>query len=400
LPRAVAVVALALMLPLALAAQQMHVYRSGGVWVEETSGSLPASGRLMIRLPLGNIAVEGADQSRITYRLEKRVYGDEASARREFAQWRFLAALLAEGSVLAGDTADGHFHSEANLIVRVPRATELVRAFTHGGNESVANIAGRAEVSTGGGNLYLDNIGGTVTAATAGGNVEVGTVGGDLSLKSGGGTVRIHAVKGRIYTASGGGNIVIGSGQAIHVRTAGGQIDVKQCAGELRAASGGGNLELGKVDGRAFLQTGGGSIHLSSAAGPVVASTNGGAVELHGLKRGAEVQTGSGQITAEFLGANFSGSTLQTPSGDVIVYLSPNTRATIRADVEFAGGHRIRSDFPEIRVSAEGDRIGPYSIYAEGMLNGGGPLLRVRTTNGNIEFRRVGGALDSSREPK
>jgi DUF4097 and DUF4098 domain-containing protein YvlB len=164
---------------------------------------------------------------------------------------------------------------------------------------------------------------------------------------------------------------------------------VKSCGGQLMAQSGGGSLDLGQVAGKATLQTGGGNIRLSSASGPVTANTGGGGIELFGLTQGANVQTGSGEIVAEFLAGDFTGSSLQTPSGDVIVYLGPNLKATIRAAVELANGHHIRSDFPEIKVNTEGGQFGSGTIYAEGNLNGGGPVLKVRTSSGDIEFRRT-----------
>jgi hypothetical protein len=60
----------------------------------------------------------------------------------------------------------------------------------------------------------------------------------------------------------------------------------------------------------------------------------------------------------------------------------------IRASIEVANGHRINSDFSEIKVSSEGGDYGPKTVTAEGNLNGGGPVLKVQTTTGDISFRR------------
>jgi hypothetical protein len=54
-----------------------------------------------------------------------------------------------------------------------------------------------------------------------------------------------------------------------------------------------------------------------------------------------------------------------------------------------ANGHTIRSDFSDIHVSTEGGQYGPKTVTAEGQLNGGGPVLKVRTNSGNVNFRRV-----------
>jgi hypothetical protein len=80
---------------------------------------------------------------------------------------------------------------------------------------------------------------------------------------------------------------------------------------------------------------------------------------------------------------------LETGVGDITVYLMPNVNLTIHASIEAAAGHRITSDFPEIKVSSEGGQWDPKLVTAEGNLNGGGPVLKVRTTMGNIYIRRA-----------
>jgi hypothetical protein len=61
---------------------------------------------------------------------------------------------------------------------------------------------------------------------------------------------------------------------------------------------------------------------------------------------------------------------------------------SIRAEIEVANGHTIHSDFSDIHISSEG---GPWekTVTAEGQLNGGGPILKVRTNSGNVSFRRA-----------
>jgi hypothetical protein len=81
-------------------------------------------------------------------------------------------------------------------------------------------------------------------------------------------------------------------------------------------------------------------------------------------------------------------STLETSAGDITVYLASDLIISIRAEIEVANGHNIHSDFSEIHVSSEG---GPWqkTVTAEGQLNGGGPVLKVRTNSGNVNFRRI-----------
>ena len=76
--------------------------------------------------------------------------------------------------------------------------------------------------------------------------------------------------------------------------------------------------------------------------------------------------------------------------GDITLYLAANLHATVQASIEAASGHTISSDFSEIKVSSEGGgQWGPKMVSAEGALNGGGPVLKVRTTMGNIYIKRA-----------
>ena len=387
-----AVLILTASLAVPVLAQQTRIAREGNAWVEETAGTLPQTGTLSITLDLGNVAVKGGGQQSITYIVRKRAYfASEADARRAFQAYQISTSRQGDVTMIRGASQHDVRHMTADVTVQVPRGMELIKARTEGGNEAISGLDGRVEAVTGGGSVNLDDISGAISASSGGGNIQVGNVGSDVLLKTGGGNINVGSAKGRIITYSGGGNIGIGSGsQNMTVETGGGAIDVKHCGGELNAQTGGGRLQLGQVMGRAKLQSGGGSIRLASANGPVVAETAGGRVELFNLSQGARVETGGGGITAEFLaGQGFSGSTLQTPAGDIVVYLDSGLKATIKASVDVGNGHTIRSEFPEVHVSTEGGQWGPKSYYADGSLNGGGPVLRLHTTTGSIDIRRA-----------
>ena len=173
--------------------------------------------------------------------------------------------------------------------------------------------------------------------------------------------------------------------------TAGGSIQVKKCDGDLRASTAGGSVEIGDVGGGATLETYGGSIRLAKVDGVVRATTSGGGIHLNGLKRGVTAKTAWGPIYAEFIAGkgNFSESQLETSGGDVIVYLPSDLPVTVRATIEVAMGHRIISDFTEVKVAQEGGEWGSREIDGQGAINGGGPLLKIRTTASNIELRRT-----------
>jgi DUF4097 and DUF4098 domain-containing protein YvlB len=123
----------------------------------------------------------------------------------------------------------------------------------------------------------------------------------------------------------------------------------------------------------------------------VRAETGGGSIQLDGATS-VQAETSAGGIIAKLLssaGAGANNSTLETSAGDITVYLANDLAISIRAEIEMANGHTIHSDFSDIRVSSEGGPYGPKTVTAEGQLNGGGPVLKVRTNSGNVNFRRV-----------
>ncbi len=383
--------ALLVTVTLPLAAQTGKVYRDGSYWVEEITGTLSGARSLRVRTDAGSVNIQGGAQPGFTYTVRKRVRAaSEESARRDLAGFRITASVRNGMATLEGDAERRNFRNfSVDFTVNAPRELESVRAETDGGTIGVRNINGRVNAESGGGTVSLSDIVGPVTAETGGGAVDVANSAGELNLHTGGGGIKISGSKGKVNAETGGGTISIGGAQqAVTAQTGGGSIDLQNCGGDVRASTGGGSLEIGEVAGSADLETGGGSIRLAAAKGPVKASTGGGTITLYKLMNGARAESGAGSITAEFLSVN-TDSTLETSVGDVIVYLSPNARVTVKASVEMANGHRIRSDFPDIKVSSEGGEWGPRNYFAQGSLNGGGPVLRVRTSSGNIEFRRA-----------
>jgi DUF4097 and DUF4098 domain-containing protein YvlB len=385
------VAVLLLTLPLA-SAQQTRVYGDGGNWTQEITGSLAVVKNLKIKIDVGSVRVEGGSQQSINYVIRNHSYsGSEDRARREFDSYKISAYVHGDTAWIVGDWQGGKPHKfSGDFTVNVPREMEGIKIETEGGNVSASGITGRLEAESGGGNIRVDDIGGAINAETGGGNIDVGNVGSSVILHTGGGSIKVNSAKGKIDAESGGGSVTIISGlQGAVLETGGGSIQVERCAGKVKASTGGGSIDLGDIGGPAEMETGGGSIRLSSAKGPVRADTGGGSIELNGVPS-ARAETGAGGIVAKFIPSNgeHNDSVLETSAGDITVYLAPNVNISVRASIEVANGHNIRSDFPDIRVTTEGGDYGPKTVTAEGSLNGGGPVLKVRTTTGDICFRR------------
>ena len=383
------IAALLLILPLANA-QQTSVSREGNGWVQEVKGNLAAVKILRVKVDVGSVSIQGGSKQGIDYVVRNRSYNSsEDKARREFDNYKVSAYVRGDTAWIVGESQGGRSHKFSGEVhVDVPREMELVKLETSGGNVVTSGIAGRVDASSGGGGIRIDNIGGSVSAETGGGSIEAGNLGGDVSLHTGGGNIKITSAKGKISAESGGGSVVVISAlQDAVVETGGGNIQVERCTGRVKASTGGGSIDLGEIGGPAEIESGGGSIRLTSAKGPVHAETGGGSIELNGVPS-ARAETGAGGITAKFLSSTDRiDSVLETSAGDIVVYLTPNLNVTIRASIDMASGHSIRTDFSEIRVANEGGEWG--SKTAEGSLNGGGPVLKVRTSVGNISFLRA-----------
>ena len=373
-------------------AQEGRIYREGGNWVQEIKGELTGAKNLRVKLDAGAIKVQGGSQSNITYVLHRRAFtSSEQRARREFESNRIVASVRGDTALLIAQGGHQNRRCSDDLVVMVPRQTEYARVETGGGNVNATAIAGRVELETGGGTVRIDDIGGEVRAETGGGTIEIGTVGGDVNLHTGGGNVKISAAKGNIRAETGGGNLVVLSGlQGAVLETGGGSIRLDKCSGRVKASTGGGSIDLGEIGGPVEIQSGAGSIRLASANGRVEAQTGGGSIQLD-RATSVRAETGAGGIVVKLVSSSDvrTSSTLETSAGDITVYLSRDIPITVRAEIDMANGHTIRSDFGDIHVSNQGSSPWPRSVTAEGALNGGGPVLKVRTSSGNISFLRM-----------
>jgi len=371
-------------------AQQSSVQKEGNYWINVVNGSLAGVRNLHIKVEVGTVRVQGGSQG-IAYVIRNKSYeGSEDRARKQFESYKVVANVRGDTAWITGEWEAGHPHKfSSDVTVTVPRDMDLVKIETEGGEIVTTGIAGRLEAQSGGGTIHLDDIGGAINAETGGGGIDVGNVGGELTVRTGGGSIHIGSAKGKVVAESGGGNVVLVSGaQGASLQTGGGSIHVDKCTGEVKAETSGGSIDLGEVGGGASMETGGGSLKLTSATGLVKAQTGGGSIELYGIPA-AHVETGAGTITAKFIASSTaSDSQLETGVGDITVYLAPSMHVTLRASIEAASGHRITSDFPDFKVSSEGGQWEPKLISAEGSLNGGGPVLKIRTTMGNIYIRR------------
>lgn len=383
-----------LLVPLALA-QETHISREGGTWSQEITGTLAAVKNLRVKVDAGGVVLRGGSQQQtINYVVHTNCRSSsEQEARRQFENFKVSAWVKGDTAWIVGDwqgKPPRHFSGE--FTINVPREMGLVKLDTEGGSIDATGVAGKVEAQSGGGSIHLDDIGAGVNAETGGGSIEVGTISGEIGLHTGGGSIEVHQANGMVTAETGGGSVEIQSaGQGADIETGGGSIELRRCNGKAKVSTGGGSIDLGDISGPVDIETGGGSIHLSSAKGHVHAQTGGGGIELYGVPS-AHAETGAGGIVVKLVnvGGERNDSVLETSAGDITVYIASDVAVTVRATVDLGNGHRINAtDFPDIHVTSEGGPYGPKTLTADGQLNGGGPVLKVHTTTGDISLKRA-----------
>jgi len=164
--------------------QENRVYREGGNWVQEVSGSLGAARNLRVKLDAGTVKVQGGSQAGITYVIHRRAYtSSEEQARREFDSYKINASLKGDTAWIVAESQDGRDRKcSGDVVISVPRNLDSAKVETGGGNVTATGIAGRVNLQSGGGNIRLDDIGGEVAAETGGGGIDVGSVQGNVTL--------------------------------------------------------------------------------------------------------------------------------------------------------------------------------------------------------------------------
>ena len=215
------------------------------------------------------------------------------------------------------------------------------------------------------GAIHVGNLDGTVRAETSIGNLHFGEIQGAVWGKTGGpGSITLKGCRSNVDLESGIGNIELGSitGKVIAKTGGPGKIVLKECQSDVDVESGIGNIELGSVTGKVIAKTG----------GP-------GKVVLRECQSGVKAESGIGNIYAEIPTQPMHPWILRTSGpGKIEVVLDSKTAVNIEAETNGS----ISSDIPiQVQGLLTEDKL-------KGTLNGGGPLLKLRTSLGEIRLKR------------
>ena len=174
------------------------------------------------------------------------------------------------------------------------------------------------------------------------GSGKIGDIDGTVKAVMRGGSVQFHNVTG-----------------AATVRTDGGSISIRDIGGSFEAIANGGSVGAGRVTGKATVRANGGSVEIDEATDAIDAKAAGGSVAAYISKQ----PRSDSKIIAE--------------AGNVELRLPASI--AVNLDAACSAG-RLSSDF-SLNGHQDEDRL-------NGMINGGGPLVMVRASAGNVYIRK------------
>lgn len=150
---------------------------------------------------------------------------------------------------------------------------------------------------------------------------------------------------------------------------------------DLNLHTGDGRIMVDEVKGEVRLDSGDGELTARSLDGTLSADTRDGNIRITGRFDRLDLHTGDGRIDAEVSPGSKASSAwmLRTGDGSITLRLPSDFAADLDAHT---GDGRVSSDFP-ITVAGSLRENG-----LRGKLNGGGPLLEVRTGDGNIRLEK------------
>lgn len=182
----------------------------------------------------------------------------------------------------------------------------------------------------------------------------------NVAVKTSGGDVKVGDLDGKVDARTSGGNVSLGkiTGE-VDAHTSGGNVSLVEGTGQVTLGTSGGNVRVDRAIGETHLETSGGDIEVKSVEGRVNASTSGGNVSanIHGsLKQDCVLRTSGGRVKAVV-----------------------DRTAAFQLDASTSGGG----------VHAEGltitiDKGGAGRSRLSGKVNGGGPVLKLHTSGGDV----------------
>lgn len=193
--------------------------------------------------------------------------------------------------------------------------------------------------------------------------------------------VRVPRETRVVLKSSGGGIRVSGLQGDARVRSSGGGLRIADIVGDIDAGSSGGGIEVKQVRGDVRVSSSGGGVGVAQVSGSVDAESSGGGVHVDGVGGRVTAHSSGGSVSAVLAEGNAAGGSLSSSGGGVSVVLARDTRLSIDAS---SSGGSVRCELP-VQPLGKQDRTS-----LRGDLNGGGSVLKLRSSGGGIRIEASG----------
>ncbi len=164
---------------------------------------------------------------------------------------------------------------------------------------------------------------------------------------------------------------------AARISSSGGGIDIAGLDGKVLAESSGGGVKASRLGGAAELSSSGGAIDASEIGGDLEAQSSGGGIAVRDASGRVVAGSSGGSVSVRFAAGNAKGGDLSSSGGGVAATVDPAVGLEI--DARSSGG-TVDCDLP---LTVRG-KIGRDDVH--GTLNGGGALLKLRSSGGGIDI--------------
>jgi DUF4097 and DUF4098 domain-containing protein YvlB len=296
-----------------------------------------------------------------------------------------LAAFTASASAKIERVVERTFQVQPGVHINV--TTSGGEIAVESSNDSVVRIVAKEHIRAGSDaeaddilkklDLKLEQSGNEVTASA--------TYATSMGFHFGGSPVQVDFVMTVPVSASAdlkssGGDILVKDlAGSVHAHTSGGDIKLGNIGGAVDASTSGGNVVLGEGRSTVRLSTSGGNVSAKHLGGPADLRTSGGDIKVDTADSSLRAETSGGDVKAAFAGDLGGECYLSTSGGQV--------QASVRKDIGFhldastSGGE---VDASGLTITIDHGGLGRSSLA--GLVNGGGPLLKLRSSGGDIEI--------------
>ena len=193
------------------------------------------------------------------------------------------------------------------------------------------------------------------------------------------GVIETNDLQGKVELASSGFPLTTGNVRgSVNLSSSGGQINAGDVHGPATVSSDGGAIRIGDIDGDLNVQSSGGSINAGRVDGSVTAHSAGGPIRIREVTNSIKAITQGGGFSTYISRQPQSDLSFVTDGGSVQLRLADNVGLNLYADV---GAGSVLSDYPLPERE-------PSSSIVEGVINGGGPKMTVRTAAGSLTLRK------------